>query len=151
MKSYSSKETHRFTYLIGETDSTYHEISLKLGLSDSAMKILYTICDVGDACPLQDICYYSGLSKQTVNSALRKLEAEEVIYLEPFHGKHKIVCLTDKGKELAEHTVIQIMKAENEIFDSWPKEDVEQYLKLTEKYLTMLQEKAKTLGAELKK
>ncbi len=70
-----SRDMKRFNYLLGEMDAVYHEISLKLGMSDSAMIILYTICDIGDCCLLTEICRLSGLSKQTVNSALRKLEA----------------------------------------------------------------------------
>ena len=69
-----SKAMRRYNHLLGEIDGVYHEMSLKLGLSDSAMIVLYTICDSGSSCLLRDICRYSGLSKQTVNSALRKLE-----------------------------------------------------------------------------
>ena len=35
----------RYNYLVGEIDATYHELSTKFGLSDSMMRILYTICD----------------------------------------------------------------------------------------------------------
>ena len=127
----------RYNYLLGELNAVYHEMSLKLGLSDSAMIILYTICDQGERCPLQDICRYSGLSKQTVNSALRKLEAERVLYLEAAGSRNKTVCLTVK----------RIMQAENEIYTSWPEQDVEKYLELTEHFLTALQEKAGQMKA----
>ena len=40
-----SKEMKRYNYLVGEIDAVYHEASLKLGLSDSALNILYAICD----------------------------------------------------------------------------------------------------------
>ena len=78
MKGYASKEMRRFNYLIVETDAVYHEAALKLGLSDSALQILYTVCDYdgGDACPLQEISRRTGISKQTINSAIRKLEKE---------------------------------------------------------------------------
>ena len=82
MREPDSKVMKRFNYLLGEMDAVYHEMALKLGLSDSAMIILYTICDQGDGCLLQNICRYSGMSKQTANSAIRKLEAEGIIYLE---------------------------------------------------------------------
>ncbi len=142
-----SKVMKRYNYLLGELNAVYHEMSLKLGLSDSAMIILYTICDQGERCPLQDICRYSGLSKQTVNSALRKLEAEGVIYLVSAGSRNKTVCLTEKGMGLAERTVKRIMQAENEIYASWPEQDVEKYLELTEHFLTALQEKAERMKA----
>ena len=140
-----SKEMKRYNYLIGEIEATYHEASLKLGLSDSALKILYALCDVGEGCLLQDICFYTGISKQTINSALRKLEEEKVLYLKPFNAKSKKVYLTEKGRKLAEKTAYRILQAEDEIFASWEKEDVEKYLELTEKYQLCLQEKIKEI------
>ena len=70
----------RFNHLIGELDAVYHDMSLRLGLSDSESKILYTVCNFGDSCLLADVCRLTGLSKQTVNSAVRKLEREGVLY-----------------------------------------------------------------------
>ena len=135
----------RYNHLVGEIDGVYHEMSLKLGLSDSAMIVLYTICDSGSSCPLRDICLRSGLSKQTVNSALRKLEAEGVVYLEPVSARSKSVCLTEAGQALAAETAGKIIRIENDIFDSWPQADVEQYLELTERFLLALREKAEQL------
>ncbi|MCI8530241.1 MAG: ArsR family transcriptional regulator [Lachnospiraceae bacterium] len=148
MPKHVSKEMRRFNYLLGEIDAVYHEVSLKLGLSDSAMKIMYAICDAGEECLLQEICFYTGLSKQTVNSAIRKLEEEGILYLEPFNAKSKKVFLTEKGKGLAEKTAYRILQAENDIFATWEKKDVEAYLDLTEKYLLCMKEKAKKLGNE---
>lgn len=96
MNAYIFSMMKRYNYLLGEIEASYHEVSLKLGLSDSAMKILYAICDNGESCLLQDICRRSGLSKQTINSAVRKLEAEGMIYLEMADSKHKKVCLTEE-------------------------------------------------------
>lgn len=142
MTIHISKELKRYNHLMKEIDAAYHAMSLKLGLSDSAMVILYTICENGSSCLLQDICQNSGISKQTINSALRKLEADGVLYLEPAGTKNKRVCLTDKGKQLAKHTALKIIETENEIFSSWTKEDVEKYLTLTERYLHAFREKA---------
>lgn len=140
-----SMEMKRFNYLISEIDSVYHEAALKLGLSDSAMSILYAICDNGEGCLLQEICFYTGISKQTINSALRKLEKEGIVYLELLNAKSKKVYLTDKGKKLAEKTAFRVLQMEDEIFASWKKEDVEKYLELTESYLVHLKEKINEL------
>ena len=147
MRETTSKIMKRFNYLLGELDAVYHDMSLKLGLSDSAMNILYTICDQGDRCLLQNICRWSGLSKQTINSAIRKLETEGVVYLERAGSRNKDVCLTEQGMELAERTVGRIMQAENEIFASWTEEDVKKYLELTERFLTEIRKKAKQMKA----
>ena len=145
MRETVSKIMKRQNYLLGEMNAAYHEISLKLGLSDSAMIVLYTICDQGDQCLLQDICRWSGLSKQTINSAIRKLEREGILYLVSAGSRNKNVCLTEKGMDLAERTAKRILQAENEIFASWTGEDVMKYLELTEKFLRALQEKAEQL------
>lgn len=140
-----SKDMKRFNHLVGEIDAVYHEIAWKQGLSDSVFEILYTICNYGDSCMLKDICRSCGLSKQTINSALRKLEQEGIVYLEAVDSRHKKVCLTEEGKSLARRTAGAVIEAENEILASWSQKDVEKYIALTRQYLLALQEKAKNL------
>lgn len=55
MNTHILKEFIRFNQLSTKIDAAYHEMSLKLGLSDSAMMILYSICIKGDSCLLQEI------------------------------------------------------------------------------------------------
>lgn len=141
LKSNSSKEMKRYNHLHGEIDATYHDASLKFGVSDSVLKILYTISSFGGSFLLNDICRYSGLSKQTVNSAIRNLEIDDIIYLEAVDGKSKRVCLTEKGKQVTENTAYLLIQAENAIFDSWSTEDVQKYLELTERFLISLKDK----------
>lgn len=148
MQNRVSKELKRYNYLFGETGAAYHEMYLKLGLADSAIAILYSILESGDCCLLQHICRYTGLSKQTINSAIRKLEAEGVVYLEAAGSRNKMVCLTEAGKCLAEKTAGRVLEAENEIFASWTREDVEKYLELTETYMLALREKARNMREE---
>lgn len=142
MNHWISKSLRRYNYLFGETGLVYHEMYLKLGLSDSAASILYALLENGDCCLLRDVCRFTGLNKQTINSALRKLEAEGILYLEMAGGKKKLVRLTEQGKSLAERTAGRILAAEDEIFASWPREDVERYLELTEAFMLALKEKA---------
>lgn len=145
MKNCISNVMKRYNRLVGEIDAVYHEISLNMGLSDSAMIILYTICDNGDSCLLQEISRRSGVSKQTINSAIRKMEKEGIVYLKAVGARNKNVCLTDKGKQLAEHTAVRLIQIENDIFASWDKNDVEKYLELTEKFLDSIKEKSENL------
>ena len=86
----------RINCLTEDIDSLYHQAALKLGVSDSVLFILYMIFIRGERCFLYDIYKLSGISKQTINSAIRKLEIEEIVYLEKHNGKSKIVCLTEK-------------------------------------------------------
>lgn len=140
MEKSSLSSLKRYNHLVGEIDAVYHEASLKLGMSDSVSKILYTICNVGSSCLLHDICKQTGLSKQTVHSAIRNLEAKEMVTLELVGGKSKKVCLTEKGEIFAQKTARRIIDMENSILSSWPKEDVQTYLELTERFLMDLKE-----------
>ncbi len=143
---YTSAEMRRFNHLMGELDAVYHCMSLKLGVTDSEMSILYTVCDVGEPCPIREICRRCGLSKQTVNSALRKLEEQKSIRLETCGFKSKSIVLTDSGRKLAEETALRVIGIENEIFEAWPKEDMERYLGYMEKYLSELSLRAERLN-----
>ena len=138
MKRITTEGMRRFNHLVSETDAVYHEAALRMGMSDSTMQILYILCDRGGDCPIGEICRLSGISKQTINSALRKLEEEGNVYLEGMGGKRKRVCLTERGRGLTERTVMRLIEIENGILDSWPKEELEKYLELTENYLLAL-------------
>lgn len=135
----------RFNYLSNEIDSAYHDAALKFDLSDSALLILYTICNNGEECLLSDITQLSGISKQTINSAVRRLEEDDVVYLETLGKRRKKICLTDKGRVLVKDTVFKIIKIENEIFDSWTEKEQKLYIGLTQRYLYALREKIKDL------
>lgn len=129
------EQIHRVNYISAELDALYHQAALKLGLADSSMTVLYAIYDNGESCMLSDICRQSGIRKQTVNSALRKLEADGIIYLERQTGKAKRVFLTDKGKIYAGQTVARLFDMECKAFSSWTEDEINMHLNLMEKYV----------------
>ncbi len=69
-KTYTG-EIRRINFLFSEMESLYHLADLRLGISDSASLVLYALYDAGGQCPLADIYKNSGISKQTINSAIR--------------------------------------------------------------------------------
>lgn len=140
-----SKELRHFNRLLGEINGFYHETAVKLGLSDSVMAVLYVLCSEGERCPLQEIVRQSGASKQTINSAIRKLEQEGAVRLERGEGRGKNVCLTGPGRELARRTVLPVIRIEDEVYASWTAEELRAYLEQTEQFLTAMREKTKQL------
>ncbi len=136
---------HRINYLIAELDALYHHASLKLGLTDSASIVLYTICDNGGNCLLSDIYKQSGVSKQTVNSAIRNLEKKNIIYLEQHSGRAKKVVLTDTGKEYAQKTTARIFDTEAAAFSSWTEEEISAHIGFMEKYIRSFREQIEKL------
>ena len=129
------EKIHEINYLCAEIDALYHQASRKLGLSDSVSRVLYTICDTGEDCLLSDIYKKSGTSKQTVNSAIRQLEREGALYLEPYRGRSKRVVLTEQGRALMERTAARIYEAENQALAAWPEADIDAYISFMERAL----------------
>lgn len=124
----------KINYLITETDALYHQAAQKLGLSDSVMLILYHLYAHGGSCLLSEICRQSGISKQTINSAVRKLEQEQIIYLKQHNKKSKQVSLTETGKKYADETIARVFQAESAAYLTWTEEEISLYINLMEKY-----------------
>lgn len=133
-----SSEARRYNHILAEIDTIYHEIALKQGFSDSIMTILYTLSEYDGSCLLSDLIRRCAISKQTINSALRKLESDDIIYLEAAGKKAKRVLLTAKGREVAHATVDRVIAMENKIYGSWQPEEWAVYLDLTERFLQQL-------------
>ena len=138
-------EVKRINYLHSEINNVFHEMSQQMGLSDSVSCILYTICNFGDSCLLTDIINMTGIPKQTVNSALRKMEGDGYLQLETTQMRRMKVVLTEAGKLLAQKTAKQMIRMENEIYASWTEEERQLHLALTQRYLDQLKEKVKEL------
>ncbi len=130
----------RVNCLASDLDSLYHKAALKLGLSDSVMFVLYLVYENGGEWPLAEICKKTGISKQTLNSAVRKLENEGIIRLTQIGGRAKNVCLTDGGKKYVKKTVARLFEAECGAFDGWSESQISLYLELTEKYIENFRE-----------
>ncbi len=136
---------HRINYLNAELNALYHHASLKLGLTDSASMVLYAIYDKGGNCLLSDIYKQSGVSKQTVNSAIRNLEKEHIIYLEQHSGRTKKVVLTDTGKEYVQKTAARLFDAEAAAFASWTEDEINAHIGFMEKYIDSFREQVEKL------
>ncbi len=145
METKISSRIHRINYLNAELDALYHHASLKLGLTDSASIVLYTIYDNGEDCLLSDIYKQSGVSKQTVNSAIRNLEKKRIIYLEQHSGRAKKVVLTDTGREFVQKTVARLFDAEAAAFSSWTEEEISAHIGFMEKYIHFFREQIKKI------
>lgn len=138
MKNDLADKIHRLNFLIAEMDGLYHQASVKLGVSDSTMCILYTIQDQGGECLLSTVYKQSGINKQTVNSAIRKMEADGLLYLVPDDGKRKKIVLTDSGRVLMDKSAGVLFDMEKRAFGSWPEKNLDKYLSLMESYTDAL-------------
>lgn len=136
----------QYTHLAGEINALYHEAAVKTGISDSIQNILYVICERDEKrCLQSEISKLTGMSRQTINSAIRKLEQDGIVYLEQGKGRNTIVCLTEKGKQYAYEKVYPLFEVENKIWNEWTEEDQQKYILLTEKYRDALKKHLKNM------
>ncbi len=113
-----------------ENDAIYRSAAARCGLSDSAMWILYVVSNGGEEYTQQDLCRECWFPKQTINTALNNLIKDGCAELEAIPGarNRKRICLTEKGRELAENTVERLKKAEQAAFGRFTDEELNGYL-----------------------
>ncbi len=123
----------------GLITSLYHEAALKQGMSDSEQKIFYAIATYGEGCNQSLLYKKTGITRSTINTALKKMEKEDIVYLETGFGRNTRVCLTPKGREYLAK-VEKLIEIENSIISSWPKEDQEKMMELNIRFANQLKD-----------
>ena len=95
MDTRNDRANRKYNNLFRLENELYHDIAVKMGLSDSAFGILYWLDDLGDGCLQRDVCVASGLTKQTVNSSVHKLERTGFVELRVEQGRGTHLHLTE--------------------------------------------------------
>ncbi len=131
-----------FNRIFKECNHIYHDIALKLELSDSGFNILYTLCEIGDGCLQKNICEATLLSKQTIHSSVRKLEKDGYLILKPGKGRDMQIFLTAKGSALVKEKIFPAIHAENQTFADMSEEEQKEFLRLNKKYADNLRKYA---------
>ncbi len=108
-----------FNQIDGRISSLYHAAALKMGLSDSEFRILYTLAVIAPGYLQSALREATGMGRSTVNSALKKLEREGILTLSPGSGRHTCVSLTAQGHRLADRTVCRLIRLEDRIYAGW--------------------------------
>ena len=121
----------------------YHEIAVKLKLSNSAFSIFYTIYEMGGSCFQKDICDLFYMSKQTIHSCMKKLEQEGYL-LKKENDKH--IYLTPKGEEFVKQNIAPILELEKNIFEKMTEQEGDVLLELNKKYLHYFKQNLKEIG-----
>ena len=140
MNQLSKLLTH-YNGIIKENDQLYRKVTKALGLSDSAFWILYALRETEGRRTEKDIVSISLLPPQTINSALKKLEAEGYVALLSGSDKRKKeVLLTEKGKALAAQTADKVIAIELQTMGSLTEQEQDAFLGLLRKYTDLLKE-----------
>ena len=135
----------QLNYSASRIANAYHDAARRLGLSDSELDILYTLCTHALGCPQSAIYKETGATRSTINSAIRRMEKAELLYLTPGQGRGTQVYLTERGRALAESTVRRLIALEKAIYESWTPEERQTFLRLNQNYADQLTERVKTL------
>ncbi len=138
---HTKDDLRKYNYLMSEIGELYHEAAFKTGLSDSVQQILYVVYSENYRCLQSEIYKQSGVSRQTINSAVRRLEQDGIVRLEKGVGRNTIVCLTDEGIRFAKEKIEPLYRIEQEIFAEWSLEEMALYLSLIERFRDGLKEK----------
>lgn len=133
-----SPNLREFNHINKEYNDIYREAVAHMGISESAFDILYSVCELGDGCLQRDICKVCYIPKQTVNSAIRKLEKEGYLVLTRGHGRQMHIIMTEMGKEKQRQWIYPLIQAENAAFSVLTEEENFRLLALHRKYVTAL-------------
>ena len=141
MSKHLSKKMLELNEIMKETDDLYRNLAKKFKMSDCMIWILYILREDDISVTQSDICNMMYMPKQTVNSSLKKMEAEGYIELLSINDKRsKQVCLTEKGVDLANNTVDIIISKENNALSKMDKEEQALFINLFKKYKDLLKE-----------
>lgn len=132
-----------YSRLYKETDMLYATIAEHSGISPGMFWSLYTVCSAAEPCTAKDICGCCAMSKQTVHSALQKLEWEGYIRLEPCAAdrRSKEIVLLEKGEKYAAEYLRPLFRAEVASFCALSEEDRTGMLRGERLFFEQLKEK----------
>lgn len=138
-----SREENR---IYKKTCAVYYKLATNYGLTETMFDILYFVRENVDCSTQAQLCSNLYLRKQTVNSALKKLEKEGYIYLSKESGnqKNKTIHFTEKGEELARNTVDHVFEVERRAFERLTEEERRGILYYGLKQIETLEKEAET-------
>ena len=124
-----------------EQDDLYRAVARQCGLSDCAFWVLYALRESGRPMTQSDVCAAVYQPKQTVHSALKKLEGEGYLRLaEGRDRRSKHLVLTERGEALVRRTVDPVMAAEEAAMDTLTEAEQAQLLALQRRYNAALRQ-----------
>ena len=123
-------------------DDVYRSAAKSCGISECAFWILYTLRVEEKPFTQAEICEFLIEPKQTVNSALKKLEAEGYLTLSAgADQRSKRVCLTEKGERFVKAHVDRVPEAEAAALGAMTAAERDALIRLTGRYRALFAQK----------
>lgn len=138
-----SEKRMLFDRLFKEQDYFYYQAAAKANLSEAAFWILFGICDSDRAWTQSQLCREFYYSKQTINSAVKRLEKMGFICLEADKGKgnRKFLVLTEAGRAYCQAEIMPLIQAEIDAFSSFTEAETDVLLSLMQRQLEALKKR----------
>lgn len=130
-----SKRLAEYNSIIKGHEDLYRQLAKRFGMSECSFWILYSLRETNTSITQSELCYALSQPKQTINSALKKMQDYGFIELLISQDRRKkYIRLTDKGALLAQETVDKVILLENQTFDTFTEEEQSLFLQLLHKY-----------------
>lgn len=120
----------------------YHNYARKVGMSDAAFWLMYSLYEKGGPCTQPELCSSWFFAPQTINTALKSLERQGLIEMSmmPNSKKNKQFFFTETGRRLAEQQIVPLVLAEEQSFLRLDEQERNMLMEITQKHITMLEE-----------
>ena len=130
-----------------ELEQLYHAYARRAGVSDAALWLLYVIRLGGSSLTQAAICADWHYPPQTINSALKRLEAQGLVALAPAAGsrRNKTARLTPEGCCIAESIIDPLIDAERAALADLAPKARTALVSLSQRYLGLLGARLGTL------
>ena len=124
-----------YNEIIKENDDVYRRLAKSFGMSQCTFWILYSLRTAPAPMTQSELCKLLYEPKQTVNSALKKLETEGYLTLtQGSDRRSKVITLTQKGSALAGRSADRVISAEEHAILSLSEAEQNMLISLFRKY-----------------
>ncbi len=121
-------------------NSLYHEEAVRLGISETALWILYSIFGAEETFTQYDLCEAWQYPRQTVNSAITSLIKNGYVVLKVIPGtrNRKAIHLTESGLAFCEKNILPLYLAEERAYLQMSEKELDTFVALYEKQYVLL-------------
>ncbi len=127
--------------LLKENDDLYRSAARRLGVPETALWILYSLRTWPPPVTQTSLCQWMHQPKQTINSALKHMEAQGLIQLSPGGDRRtREILLTEAGAALAERTADQVVQAEERALAGLGPQERESFLLIYRKFNRLIRQ-----------
>lgn len=132
-----------------EYTGIYDAMAQRVGIPSSVLDSLYMLY-LEDGITQKDICDRACLSKQTVHSAVMRLQKDGLIRTERGEGRSVLLFLTNAGRAEAKRIVRPIVEAEIRAYDALSPEEFDQLISMISRIDEILRSSMGNIGTNSK-